>query len=229
MVINDFIHTEIVKRIDLRIKFASDIVNGVLYLRSCNWKWMQLTNKVNVDGVVYDVVVSDDLNYDFMIVGFLPSSVTDVDLLNFHYYEGTAIDVTTVFSTISNVATEKLPMVWLSFNPLPLISTSSDVTASHKIDVDCTIYLAGLTDYGVRHTKEHMEEVVKYLVFYKEEIAKVMNLNDVFNRKFSIAEKQLPIFGSIGKSGFTANILDETNLSAIELKLAFKTEKKCYC
>lgn len=229
MVINDFINTEIVQKIDLSLDVSYSIIGGNLYLNSCNFRWMQLTDKLMIDDVVYRVVVSDNEDYSYMIVDYTPITVGKVKLLNFHFYEGTAIDVTTVFQTISNIATEKLPMCWLSFNPLPVISTVSDRMLAFPTSIDCTIYLAGLTDYGIRHTKEHMNEVVKYLSFYVEEINKVMSYNGSISQDFRIKERQLPIFGSIGKGGFVENVLDETNLSAIELKLTFNTRKKCYC
>jgi hypothetical protein len=229
MVINNFIQTEIVEKIDLTLNVTYEIIGATLYLNSCNWKWMQLTNKITIDGTVYEVVESDNIDYTYMVNDFEEDNVTKVSVLNFHFYEGTAIDVTTVFQTISNIATEKLPMVWLSFNPLPLIYTSSDRMLQYPTSIDCTVYLAGLTDYGIRHTKEHMSEVVNYLSYYVEEIDKVLDLNPVISQEYSVRQRQLPIFGSLGKGGFIENVLDETNLSAIELKLNFDTEKKCYC
>lgn len=74
-----------------------------------------------------------------------------------------------------------------------------------------------------------MNEVVKFLSFYVDEISKAMDLNGSIAQDFNIRERQLPIFGSLGKGGFVENVLDETNLSAIELKLDFETDKKCYC
>jgi hypothetical protein len=228
MVINDFVHSEIVNKINLKLKVSSFLVGTDLYLNSCNWKWMQLTNKLNIDGIVYVVNESDNLAFDFMVNDFVGTTGV-FKLLNFHFYEGTAMDVTTVFQSISNIATEKLPMCWLAFNPLPIITRTNDKTQSHKIGIDCTVYLAGLTDYGTRRTKEHMSEVVKYLSFYSYAIESAMDWNPSIGDEFTINEKQLPIFGSLGKGGFVQNILDETNLSAIEMKMSFKTDKICYC
>ena len=228
MVINTFIQNEVVNKVDLNLRVDSLLISNVLHLKACDWKWLALTDVIIIDGVKHTVVESDEVGYDYMVNDFTGTAI-EFKLLNFHFYEGTAIDVTQVFSKISNVATEKLPMCWLAFNPLPIITKSSDVLDPFPTSVNCTIYLAGLTDYGIRHTKEHMTEVVRYLSRYAEAIRMAIKSNYIFSEDLSYSEKQLPIFGSLGKSGFVENVLDETNLSAIELKLTFNTEKECYC
>lgn len=231
MIIDKFVEEEIYNKIDLSIDLSSYLIDAdKLYLNSCNFKWIELSNLIFINDAEYKVEKSDKLEYEYMVLNYNGTNPIDVKLKNFYFYEGTPIDVTQVFSQKSNLTREKLPMMWLSFMPLPVISGSLGSTSPYPNSIRMTLYFAGLTDYGNRHTAQHMRMVVSHLDEYVEAVVKAVDGNrSIFAREFTYRKRQLPIFGRTDKDGFRSNILDQTNLSAIELELDVQTSVKCKC
>lgn len=230
MTIDKFVEEEIHAKIDKSIEVSSYLVDdGKLYINSCNFKWLRLSMVVFVGENEYQVRLSDNDSYEFMILGYDNFDVSKIKLKNFYLYEGTPTDVTQVFSAKSNVTWEKLPMMWLSFSPLPVISGSVGTMSPYPYSVRMTIYLASGTDYGNRRTRQHMREVVAYLDEYADAVIKAIEFNGVFGQEFTWTKRQLPLFGRLDSKGFVKNILDGTNMSAIELELDVTTSKKCKC
>lgn len=144
-------------------------------------------------------------------------------------YEGTPSDVTQVFSLKSNQTREKLPMMWLSFTPLPTFSGSEGSLLPYPFSSSFTLYFASSTDYATRYTKQHMRDVVAPLQEYVDEVLSVIRKNGFFGKEFSWTSRPLPKFGRLDRDGFVSNILDDTNMSAIELELDVNTSEKCKC
>lgn len=230
MTINELVKKEIYNKIDTSIKVSSSLIVGNdTHVNSCNFKWLELVKEVVIGGEKYKVKSSSIEGYSYVIVGYT-GVLNDIKLKNFYFYEGTAIDVTQVFSQKTNFTWGKLPMMWLSFNPLPRITTENGTVNPYPRSIRLVIYLAGETDYANRHTEEHMQEVVAYLSEYSEAISKAIESNRaVFAQEFTCTEMQMPIFGRLGSDGFVENILDKTNMSAIEIELDVRTSIKCKC
>lgn len=230
MVIDQFVKQEIYERVNTEIeaKYVALNEDGDLVVKSCDYKWLKLKSQIYVNGVAYKYSIVEGTDQIF-ILAVVPASDYVITLDNFYWYEGTPIDVTEVFSVKSNLTREKLPMVWLSFSPLPVITNERGTLNPYPYGIDFTIYLTGLTDYGTRHTEAHMREVVTYLSSYAEAVTEAIENNGLFSSIFTTKERQFPIFGRLNRDGFVENILDETELSGLELNLNLNTSIKCKC
>lgn len=228
--IDQLVTEEIHSKIDLSLNISKfEIVGNKLYLNACDFKWLGLNESIIIDGNEYKVKESDNVNYKFMAINYNSDDPLTFQLKNFSLYEGTRIDVAQVFSQISNLTWEKLPMMWLSFSPLPEISGEVGGTKSFPYDLDFTIYLAGLTDYANRHTKQHMQLVVSYLNDYAYAIVKAIERSPRFASEFRFRFNPLPIFARYDNEGAIVNLLDDTNLSGIKLSINVSTNVACKC
>lgn len=230
MVIDQFVKQEIYEKVNTEIEASFVELNefGDLIVRSCDYKWLKLKNQIYVNGNSYKYSVIEGTN-QIVVLAVVPADEYVLTIDNFYWYEGTPIDVTEVFSTKSNLTREKLPMIWLSFSPIPVISNERGTLNPYPCNIDFTIYLAGLTDYGTRHTEAHMREVVTYLSYYAEAVTEAIENNGLFSDIFTTQERQFPIFGRLTRDGFVENILDETELSGLEMSLNLNTSIKCKC
>lgn len=229
MVINELISNEINDRVDTSVVITDfSNVNGNFYFNLKCDRWLPLSGRIVIDNVLYHVGVSEVVGFKHSIRGITLTPITS-NLQKFFFYEGTPKDVTQVFQSAGAVAEDKLPIVWLSFAPIPTITDSGDSLSPHPVKLDFTMFFCGSTNYVNRNTKEHMSEVVKYLDVYVNAFVKAMDGNYVFKDRATTTKKQYPIFGSLDKNGFTKNIIDGTMLSAIELKISVFTEIECYC
>lgn len=232
--IDQLIEENILNNIDTSINIDSFYLNTsgietILYLKSCNWKWIGIVRSIEINGVYWFWEKSDLSSYDYMVRNYQGTDPQQMKLKNFHMYEGTPIDVTQVFEEIDNRTWEKLPMMWLSFYPLPVISGTIGGVETFPIDLSFTLYFAAETDYLNRHTKNHMREVISFIDSYVDEVLIVVEQNGIFRDEFTFKKRPLPIFGRLDREGFKENILDETNLSAIELELNVSTYIQCKC
>lgn len=227
--IDKLIEQEVYQKINTSLNLTKiDLIDGKLYLQGCDFKWIGLSNLVIINEKELKVVKSDREEYDYMILNYEGVVPTVVNLKNFYLYEGTPMDVTQVFSQKSNRTRDKLPMMWLSFSPLPILRGSNDPLNPYPYSVSFTLYFAGLTDYGNRHTKQHMREVVSHLSEYVDAVLEAIKVNGVFD-ELSWTQRPLPIFGRLDANGFVSNILDDTNMSAIELDIDVNMSIKCKC
>lgn len=230
MVINELISSEINDKVDVRVSFKKqpNNMNGNFYFSLDCDKWLPLSNRIIFDGVLYYCEKSDNVAYDYVIkdAHLHPQKV---ELQRFFFYEGTPKDVTQVFASGGSIAEEKLPIVWLSFAPIPIITRTYDAREPYPHKIDFTMFFCASTDYVNKRTKEHMEDVVQYIDSYVEVFEKALINNYRFGQNPTTVKKQYPIFGSLDKNGFVKNILDGTMLSAVELKIHVKTELKCEC
>lgn len=229
MVINELISREINDKVITKVTFNNrrNFGNTFYFSLDCD-KWLPLSNRIIIDNVTYFVEKSNNINYDYMIKN-AHLHPTNVELERFFFYEGTPKDVTQVFKNAGNIAEDKLPIVWLSFAPIPTITEVQRATEPYPFKIDYTMFFCGSTDYVQRHTKEHMADVVKYIDHYVNAFIQAIMNNYKFHSEPKTVKKQYPVFGTLDSKGFVKNILDGTMLSAIELRVASKTELECDC
>lgn len=230
MNIVELIEKEVYQKVNTSIKVKNSLVVGNdTYINSCDFKWLELVKEVSFDGVKYKVTDSDNTDFEYKIIGYV-GSLENIKLKNFYFYEGTPTDVTQVFQQKSNRTGEKLPMMWLSFSPTPSIRSQIGTLEPYPHSLSITLYFAGLTDYMKRRTKQHMSMVVTYLDEYIDAVVKAIEGNRaVFGQEFSVDRRPFPIFGRLDAKGFTQNVLDGTNLSAIEVEIDVQMSFKCKC
>lgn len=230
MNIVELIEKEVYNKVNRVVKVSSSITErGDTYINSCDFKWLEIVREVEIDGVSYRVEESTVEGYPYKVVNY-EGEIKEIKLKNFYLYEGTPTDVTQVFQQKSNRTREKLPMMWLSFSPVPSIRSEYGTLEPYPHSLSFTLYFAGLTDYMKRRTRQHMSMVVSYLDEYVEAVVKAIEGNRaVFSQEFSVDKRPFPIFGRLDREGFTQNVLDDTNMSAIEVEIDVRTSQKCKC
>lgn len=228
MLITELIENEVLAKVDLNAKIKKSVQKpAAFHFTICGLDWLPLTWKIEIDGVKYDVKVSDDSSYQYMIdVVLVAPSV--FKFLKFHFFTGSPIDVTRQFSTKSNVVSEKTPFVWLPLTSAPRLKVTGDRTKAFPYRYsNLRVFFLGSTYYDRWNDKQRMENVIRYIDDFATRFVQAMTLNGKFNHNVDYDLLPLVKFANTSDKGFMENILDATQLSAIELDLTFQTEIYC--
>lgn len=184
--------------------------------------------RINIDGTVYVVLESDDDVYQFMVKSATPISPQVVTLLNFYFFTGSPSDVTKQFSAASNIVADKTPFVWLPLTTAPRLRVLGDASKSFRYRYNNlrTFFLAS-TYYDRWNDLQRMDNVINYIEPYCNEFIAAMSRSGVIMHKIDYDLLPLVRFANTDNKGFITNILDQTQLSAIELDITFRSEIKC--
>ena len=221
--------TEIFDKMDRRVKNIEVYFDGQdTYFRGECWKWLPLTMTLELNGALQMVDPSDLPSWDYMIAGEDWSHVTEIKLKQFTWFTGTYRETNTDFTSMGNDESSKLPMVWLSFTPIPT-SRLADVLSPIGYTHSFSMFFCASAYFREFTTENHMRTRVDNLEMYVHEFIKTIEHSQWYETGSGLNHSILryPKFGTFSGSNSTS-ILD-SQLSAIELSLELPELKDCYC
>lgn len=230
MVVTDLVKNEIFDKVDLTVKLSKSFQGEKAFYFSLSCEsWLSLLPIIKVDGGLYNVFKGAN-GYDWAIMLEDVPKKAKFELKNFHYFMGTATDVTEQFSTKSNIVSEKTPFVWFPLSSDVRMKATSDRSKSFRYRyTNLRVFFLASSDYVNMNDPQRLDEVVKHIEPYVNRFIKVLDYNGLFSHLYTYEIMPLTRFANMDKKGYLRNILDETQLSAIELRLSFNSELKCEC
>lgn len=220
---------EVFNKIDLTINDVTYFFDGQdTHVKAKCWKWVGLTNILVFDGIPYDIVKSTNSLFDFMVLGVDLSLTVDLTVKNFTWFTGTYRETNTDFTNMGNDERDKLPMIWLSFTPVPS-SKSADALSPIGYTHSFSMYFCASAYFRDFTTENHMRTRVDNLEIYVQEFIKTINQSYFYGSDDGVSHTiyRFPKFGNFN-SDSSKSIID-SQLSAIELSLELQEKKECYC
>lgn len=232
---SQLIKNEVYAKVDSSVSITgSAFIGGNTYFNSCNWKWIYTSNKVTINNIDYIFEDSDITGYDYMVKDVDLSNITSLVLNNLTWFIGTYKEVNTDFvNHLSNSEREKLPMIWLSFNPAPKSRQNHDPLSYIGETHTFTMFFCASANFQYFRTEDHLDTRVAALNSYVDAFIEAIKSNkSVFytDEVFETEKYYYPKFGKIEDSQKkTGETIIDSQLSAIELNISVQALKKCEC
>ena len=195
---------------------------------TCNTKWARKGKTVtgfDIDGFPQTSIITDVIYNE--LITLKTALIVDTLILNAPFdITGTKIATNLEWSKASNLASNKLPLVWLldTFD-----EKEEGLESALERTVDCKIFFLDETDIKNFYTADHKAQVVQPMIGLKDEFLKVIKNNRNYKTIENVQIKYFSRFGTESAQGFEKNILD-ANLSGLLLSVTLqKFKENCKC
>lgn len=195
---------------------------------TCNTKWARKGKTVtgfDIDGFPQTSIITDVVYNE--LITLKTALIVDTLILNAPFdITGTKIATNLEWSKASNLASNKLPLVWLldTFD-----EKEEGLESALERTVDCKIFFLDETDIKNFYTADHKAQVVQPMIALKDEFLKVIKNNRNYKTIENVQIKYFSRFGTESAQGFEKNILD-ANLSGLLLSVTLqKFKENCKC
>ena len=195
---------------------------------TCNTKWARKGKTVtgfDIDGFPQTSIITDVIYNE--LITLKTALIVDTLILNAPFdITGTKIATNLEWSKASNLASNKLPLVWLldTFD-----EKEEGLESALERTVDCKIFFLDETDIKNYYTADHKAQVVQPMIGLKDEFLKVIKNNRNYKTIENVQIKYFSRFGTESAQGFEKNILD-ANLSGLLLSVTLqKFKENCKC
>lgn len=195
---------------------------------TCNTKWARKGKTVtgfDIDGFPQTSIITDVVYNE--LITLKTALIVDTLILNAPFdITGTKIATNLEWSKASNLASNKLPLVWLldTFD-----EKEEGLESALERTVDCKIFFLDETDIKNYYTADHKAQVVQPMIGLKDEFLKVIKNNRNYKTIENVQIKYFSRFGTESAQGFEKNILD-ANLSGLLLSVTLQKFKgNCKC
>ena len=195
---------------------------------TCNTKWARKGKTVtgfDIDGFPQSSIITDVIYNE--LITLKTGVIVDTLILNAPFdITGTKIATNLEWSKASNLASNKLPLVWLldTFD-----EKEEGLESALERTVDCKIFFLDETDIKNFYTADHKAQVVQPMIALKDEFLKVIKKNRNYKTIENVQIKYFSRFGTESAQGFEKNILD-ANLSGLLLSVTLQKFKgNCEC
>lgn len=195
---------------------------------TCNTKWARKGKTVtgfDIDGFPQTSIITDVIYNE--LITLKTALIVDTLILNAPFdITGTKIATNLEWSKASNLASNKLPLVWLldTFD-----EKEEGLESALERTVDCKIFFLDETDIKNYYTADHKAQVVQPMIGLKDEFLKVIKNNRNYKTIENVNIKYFSRFGTESAQGFEKNILD-ANLSGLLLSVTLqKFKENCKC
>ena len=217
---------ELVDEISSEINIT--LKSGTLY-QTCNTKWARKGKYVMGASAVGEVL-------NVKIVDVMPNEWIRLEnglIISERFFLNTPFDITGTkiatnleWSKAGNLASNKLPLVWL----LDTFEEKEEgLESALERTVDCKIFFLDETDIKNFYTADHKREVIQPMIQLKDEFLKVIKKHREYKTIENAQIKYFSRFGTESAQGFEKNILD-ANLSGLLLSVTLQRFKgNCKC
>lgn len=195
---------------------------------TCNTKWARKGKTVtgfDIDGFPQTSIITDVIYNE--LITLKTALIVDTLILNAPFdITGTKIATNLEWSKASNLASNKLPLVWLldTFD-----EKEEGLESALERTVECKIFFLDETDIKNFYTADHKAQVVQPMIGLKDEFLKVIKNNRNYKTIENVNIKYFSRFGTESAQGFEKNILD-ANLSGLLLSVTLqKFKENCKC
>ena len=195
---------------------------------TCNTKWARKGKTVtgfDIDGFPQTSIITDVIYNE--LITLKTALIVDTLILNAPFdITGTKIATNLEWSKASNLASNKLPLVWLldTFD-----EKEEGLESALERTVDCKIFFLDETDIKNYYTADHKAQVIQPMIGLKDEFIKVIKNNRNYKTIENVQIKYFSRFGTESAQGFEKNILD-ANLSGLLLSVTLqKFKENCKC
>lgn len=195
---------------------------------TCNTKWARKGKTVtgfDIDGFPQSSIITNVIDNE--LITLKTGLIVDTLILNSPFdITGTKIATNLEWGKATNIASDKLPMVWLldSFT-----EREEGRESALERSGEYKIFFLDETDIKNFYTADHKREVVQPMLQLQDEFLKVIAKKRNFKTIDNVDIKYFSRFGTETAQGFEKNILD-ANLSGLMISINLKKFKEnCKC